>query len=144
MTQIDFYILQPTAPQSRETYACRLTEKAFKAGKKVFLYTESFADAQRLNTQLWTFKGEAFLPHDIYPDVHPSNVNVRIGYLPHQTHPSFEVLINLTLQVPPFFQEYERVLELINQTPDVRETGRQRFRYYRELGFELKSHEIEK
>ena len=86
MTPIDFYILQATSPQSRETYACRLTDKAFKAGKKVFIYTESFADAQRLNTQLWTFKGEAFLPHDIYPDTNPSNVRIRIGYLPHQTH----------------------------------------------------------
>lgn len=144
MTQIDFYVLQAGAPQSRETYACRLTDKAFKSGKKVFIYTESFSDAQRLNTQLWTFKGEAFLPHDIYPDTHLSNVNIRIGYLPVQTHPSFEVLINLTSQVPPFFKEYERVLEIINQEPETRENGRQRFRYYRELGFELKSHEIEK
>jgi len=144
MTQIDFYILQASAPQSREIYACRLTDKAFKAGKTIFIYTESFADAQRLNTQLWTFKGEAFLPHDVYPDTHPSNVRIRLGYLPHQTHPSFDVLINLTSQVPPFFKEYERVLEIINQEPETRDHGRQRFRFYRELGFELNSHDIEK
>ncbi len=144
MTQIDFYILQAAADQRRETYACRLTEKAFKAGKKVFIYTESFADAQRLNTQLWTFRGEAFLPHDIYPDTNPSNVNIRIGYLPHQSHPSFEVLINLTSQIPPFFNDYERVLEIINQEPETRDQGRARFRHYRGLGFELKSHDIEK
>jgi len=144
MTQIDFYVLQPKSPQSRETYACRLTDKAFKSGKRVFLWVESYADAQRLNTQLWTFKGEAFLPHDLYPDTNPSKVSILIGYLPTQTHPSFDVLINLTSTVPPFFNDYERVLEIINQDSDIRELGRQRFRYYRDLNVEIKSHDIDK
>ena len=51
-------------------------------------------------------------------------------------------MINLTTEVPEFFSRYDRVAELIDADPLRRESGRNRFRFYRERGYELTTHKI--
>ena len=41
MTRIDFYIVQHSEPSSRERFACRLAEKAYRLGHRIYIHTDT-------------------------------------------------------------------------------------------------------
>jgi DNA polymerase-3 subunit chi len=53
-----------------------------------------------------------------------------------------DVLINLTDQVPDFASRFQRVAEMISGAENERQAGRERFRFYRERGFPVTTHEL--
>jgi len=52
------------------------------------------------------------------------------------------VLINLAADHPPFFERHERLLEIVAQEEEQKQAGRARFKYYRERGYALRSHDL--
>ncbi|MEA2080825.1 MAG: DNA polymerase III subunit chi, partial [Pseudomonadota bacterium] len=66
MTQVDFYLLQDDSAQNRISFACRLADKAYRLGNRVFIHTESAEQSRRLDDLLWTFQQNSFVPHAIY------------------------------------------------------------------------------
>ena len=55
---------------------------------------------------------------------------------------NWDVMINLAPSVPGFFSRYMRVVEVIDSDPGRRQQGRERYRYYKDRGYELKTHNI--
>jgi len=141
MHPVYFYILHTRNRQEKARLACQITNKAWHQGYRIYIHTDSLARAQRFDVMLWTFKEESFLPHDIYPNVPHSLAPIRIGYTP-QVCDGMDVLINLSETVPPFFEQFKRIVEIVDDTPFARETGRGRYRFYRERGLELRVHNI--
>ena len=141
MTHVDFYILADNTPQGREQLACRLAEKVYLMGHSVYLHTESSAHSMLMDDLLWTYKAGAFLPHSLYKSPTDDNPPILIGHNtepPEQSH----LLINLAAEVPTFFSSFERVAEVIDQDDNNKKSGRERFRFYRDRGYELKSHQL--
>lgn len=60
MTEIRFYHL---TTRSMDQALPEILQKAFAAGHRVIVRTGDEAEAERLNTHLWTWKPESFLPH---------------------------------------------------------------------------------
>lgn len=141
MTRIDFYVLSDGNSSAREQLACRLAEIAYRRGQQVYLYAQDLNQAKALDALLWTFQAGSFVPHDIYPSDNHNNNPVLIGYdnIPEHSH---EVLINLSEVVPGFFSRFERVAEIVNQEETVKQAGRQRFRFYRDRGYPLSTHNL--
>jgi DNA polymerase-3 subunit chi len=141
VTQVDFYLLPDESAQNRVRFACRLADKAYRLGNRVFIHTESAEQTRQLDDLLWTFQQNSFVPHAIYraEQRDPSPV-----LLAHDAEPdaSSQVLINLAAEVPLFFSRFERVAELVNRDDEVRRQGRSRFSFYRERGYSLRTHEI--
>ncbi|MCG5495275.1 DNA polymerase III subunit chi [Ectothiorhodospira variabilis] len=137
MTRVDFYLLKGTHAQQRLTTVCRLVHKAFGLGHRVHIHTRSQNEARALDDLLWTFKDDAFIPHGINPD--DARVPVSIGPNPPETA---QVLVNLAAEVPEHFDRFERVAEVVNEDPAVRDSGRARFRHYREQGCDLHHHPL--
>jgi len=52
-------------------------------------------------------------------------------------------LINLTDEVLANFSCFERLVECLCLDDDVRESGRERYRYYAERGYPIHMHEID-
>lgn len=141
MTDIDFYILAGEAPHARELMACRLAEKVYKLGRTVHIHTNSTSEAQALDQLLWTFRAGSFVPHSLADNNHESDATapVVIGHTA-ETGTNADVLINLGDTVPLFFSRFNRVSEII--TDQGKEAGRERFRFYRDRGYPLKSHNM--
>jgi len=141
MPRVDFYILPDQTPDGRLLLACRLAEKAYTLGHRVYIHAESKAQGQRLDDLLWTFRQGSFVPHALYPDAGSEPPPVLIGW---ETEPALPVpvLINLTPAVPAFFERCERVAELVDQTPEILTRSRERFRFYRQQGCPLESHKL--
>ena len=141
LTRVDFYVLDDSSPRAREHGACRLAEKAWLQHHRVFVHTGSRTAAQALDELMWTFKQNSFLPHTIFPGETDEAVNVLVG---DGTPPENEtdVLINLSDEVPQFYQQFERVAEFVDATDHARAAGRKRFREYRDRGCAIESHNV--
>ena len=50
---------------------------------------------------------------------------------------------NLNAEPPPFFSRFERLAEIVGKDDADVVAGRERFRFYRERGYELRTHNLE-
>jgi DNA polymerase-3 subunit chi len=141
MTRVDFYISHSTRENNELNTACRLADKAFRLGHSVYIHTANAEQAARMDDLLWTFRDGSFVPHGLQQNDTENNPPVVIG---HDSEPAEirDVLINLADTIPGFFSRFERVAEVVNGRADLRETARERFRFYRERGYALESHDI--
>jgi DNA polymerase-3 subunit chi len=142
MTQVDFYILDERAAGNRYLLACRLAEKIYHQGRRVFINTASLEEQRHMDRLLWTFRQGSFVPHASLEKADPTTTPVIVGRQGEAGQES-DVLINLAPEVPACFSRFERVAELIDREPQVKAAGRERFRYYRDRGYPLKTHAIE-
>lgn len=141
--RVDFYVLSETAPDADRRHACRLSEQAHELGRRTFIRVASDADAQRLDELLWSFSDHAFVPHEIVGDESPSHskITVLIG---RDTPPADygQLVINLCEDVPPQFEHYQQIAEIVPNDAQGKRLARERFRQYRERGCVLESHNL--
>lgn len=143
MSQVDFYVLHTQGAENKERFVCRLVDTIWRQYRySIYLYTSSPSQATMLDQLLWTAKQDSFLPHDIYPAVADTAAEILISYPDNCPPKTMEVLINLTESVPPFHQQFSRIAEIVDNTDSERMMGRTRYRFYKELAYELKSHDI--
>jgi DNA polymerase-3 subunit chi len=144
VTRIDFYILEHASHEARLTLACRLAAKAVQQDLEVLINAATDADGRRLDELLWTFAQGSFLPHRRIGDeaVADEGEPVLIGCDAEPESCRFELLINLAPAIPEFFSRFQRVAELIPGDPENKAAGRERFRYYRDRGYELHTHNV--
>lgn len=149
MTKIDFYILPQEAIQQRHLFACRLAEKAYKLGHRIYIHSDDDAQAHTMDQLLWSFRDSSFIPHALLsPGEGEENhgAQVQIGYAETIT-PTLAtdgLLINLSHSVPEFFSRFERVSEIVVQHPHVQQATRANYRFYRDRGYQLDSHDLRK
>lgn len=142
--RIDFYVLPSEEATRRLVFACRLVEKTYKLQHRIFINTESTAQAQQMDDLLWTFRDGSFIPHELVaPDLAPSEgaPPVLIG---SDTGPAsnMDLLVNLAPAVPAFLDRFERAAEVVDSDAERRAAGRERFKFYREQGHALESHKL--
>jgi DNA polymerase-3 subunit chi len=142
MTQVDFYILKQTGEWVRERFACKLTDKAYRLKHNVYIYAESRQQAAQMDDLLWTFKAGSFVPHGLSDQVDHQLTPVILGY-GGQTAEQDDVMINLSDNIPEFFSQFNRVAEVVSGDEDSRANARERYKFYRERGYELTTHEID-
>ncbi len=140
MTRVDFYVLKSDTG-SRHGIACRLVEKVNDQGRRIYIHTGSQAEAEHLNRLLWTFRENSFIPHGIVGLVDQAVTPVLLGHGPAPEQEQ-DVLINLAPEVPEFFSRFSRLAEIIDSDQQVKESGRQRYRFYKERGYPLDTHEL--
>ena len=141
MTRIDFYVLQPGAQGNRYALAARVTEKAWKAGRRVLIATASEDEKKHMNRLLWTYREQSFIPHGLLGQADPALNPVLIG-TEQEAGEEHDVLVNLCLRVPEYFSRFERVLECVDHDEQVIASGREHYRYYQKFGYPLHLHRI--
>ena len=141
MTRIDFYVLSSKAEDARLNFACRLTDKAFGLGQHVYLNAGDDLEARRLDDMLWTFRAGSFVPHCLAGEEREMEpVIIGSGAEPNQ--PEWDVLVNLAAEVPEFFSRYRRVAEVVDEDAARRNLGRERYRFYKERGYQINTHKM--
>ncbi len=145
MTRVDFYVSKDETETGRWHIAGRLAEKAFTAGQRVHIHTGNSKTAGALDQFMWTFKDGSFLPHACLGDalIEPNDTSVPIVIgANEQPPPNMEILINLDHIVPEFFSRMERVLEIVGGDAQARKSARDRFKFYRDRGYDLNTHNL--
>jgi len=144
VTQVDFYILEPDSDDARLRLACKIVDKATQLDHHVFIHSTSEDEARKLDELLWTFSQGSFIPHRVLREALKEEPRepVLIGLNQQPAPGRWNVLINLAADVPEFFSRYERVAEVVDGNAARRERSRERFRFYRDRGYKLNTHQV--
>jgi DNA polymerase-3 subunit chi len=139
VTQIDFY----THVEDKLRVACQLSAKAVARGMRVAVYCADADAAQRIDKMLWTTPATGFVPHCAPDDPLARETPVIVGCtgddLVHD-----EVLLNLHDEQPPFFSRFQRLVEVVSRDEADRAAARERYRFYRDRGYEIRTHDLGK
>ena len=141
MTRIDFYIIDSDQKSSRALLACRLAEKAYSLKNQIYIYTPDKLQAKELDDLLWTYRAGSFVPHQQLETQGEQACPVLIGDA-EAPEGLDQVLINMDTAVPLFFSRFVRVVEIVNQDETQRQQARDRFKFYRDRGYDLHTHNL--
>ena len=137
MTEVLFY----SNAENKLQTACTLTAKALARGMRVMLFTPDSATTDRLSKLIWSAPATGFVPHcrstDRLAPVTPVIVDHVAEPLIHD-----QVLVNLCDLTPPFFSRFQRLVEIVGTEAGDREAARARFRFYRDRGYEIRTHDL--
>jgi len=141
MTRIDFYISPSQDTQAGLQLVCRIAEKAWQKQQRVYVCANDPEQGQQLDDLLWVFRAGSFIPHCQSQDENCAQAAVVIGTDNPPDMPT-DVLINLKRDVPGFFSRFERVIEIVAGPEVQRNLARERFKFYRDRGYPLETHEL--
>jgi DNA polymerase-3 subunit chi len=137
MTRIDFYV----DADDRMRVACRVAAKAIAQALRVLIYAPDGETAAALDRLLWTTPAIGFVPHVMAEHRLAAETPVVItrgdDELPHD-----EVLVNLGRESPPAFARFQRLVEIVSCDDEDRRAARERYRFYRDRGYEIRTHNL--
>lgn len=137
MTQIDFY----THVSNKLQTACIVCKKALSQDLRVMILTPDEETTERVDRILWTHPATGFIPHvrarHRLAAVTPVIVDHDLSGVDRD-----ELLLNLRLDTPEVFSRFQRLVEIVSTEEQDVAAGRQRFRWYRDRGYEVRAHDI--
>ena len=144
--RVDFYVLSGSDAEARLRFACRLVEKAWLKRHRVRVQFDPGDELEAFDQMLWTFSDRSFVPHrragsgDDAPASAPPVV--VIADTADADAADGDLVVNLAAGVPPALGGWERIAEVVDSDAGRRQSGRERFRAYRERGLEPATHEM--
>lgn len=134
MTQIFFY----HGAADRIAAAVGLIAKACAQKKPLLVYAPDPTVASALDRALWVSNPIGFVPHVRSDSVLANETPVIIADKLEQL-PQDERLMNLSGEVPPGFSRFTSVIEVVSEEPEVRQPARERFKFYKDRGYEIQT-----
>lgn len=121
-------------------FACKLIEKAYKLGNSVWVRLDA-QEIAAMDTYLWTFKPESFVPHAAY---NPSaNLTSEAVWLVNDLPAGqCDMLVNLALSPlePP--TTAGRIVEIVNQDAQILQLTRNQYSRYKTLEWTINTHKL--
>ena len=137
MTQIDFY----TNVTDKLGTACRIVAKAYGLKHRVVVYCADAESAQKIDRLLWTTPATGFVPHCAASSPLAALTPVIIEH--DGAEPLHdELLLNLRNEWPAFFSRFERLIEIVSVDDEDRQHARERYKFYRDRGYEIRTHDL--
>ena len=137
MTQVDFY----THADDKLAIACKLCAKAIANKMRVLVYTPDTQVSEKLSRLMWSVPQTSFIAHCAATDRLAALTPIIIDHN-GATPVHDELLLNLRAEVPPSFSRFQRVIEIVTTDEDDSSAARARFRFYRERGYPINTHDI--
>jgi DNA polymerase-3 subunit chi len=137
MTQIDFY----TNVEDKLATACRVAAKAYGLGRRTLVFCPDAEVAARIDRMLWTSPPTGFIPHCAASDPLAKETPIIVDYLGAEPLCD-QVLLNLRPEWPPFFGRFERLVEIVSVDDEDKQQARERFKFYRDRGYEIRAHDL--
>ena len=139
MTLIDFYINS----ESRLATLSTLSVKALRQSARLFVLTDGPEGTDRVDRYLWTQPAIGFLPHCRAGDKRAAVTPIIVDHLADPVVHE-QVLVNFSIDCSQVFSRFERLIEIVGLEEDDKSAARARFRFYRDRGYEIRTHDIAK
>ena len=138
MTKISYYILNEDSIEARTRFAVKFVRQSYRNGLNVHCHVATQSEAENLDQLLWDDQ-ESFIPHEINQgDSHKAPVG--IGWQdPADRH---GVLVNLGGALPPWFSQFDHLIEIVVQNPNVLETTRTNWKKLKFDGYPITQHDL--
>lgn len=134
-----FYVLASSDQRSRELFLIKLLNKAFKQQRRIDVRFAELHDAQRFDQTLWTTPAHGYLPHAVKAEF---DAPIQL-FAANIDTPCQDVLINLHAEFFDGFKHYKRTIEVLDQSVELIEKGRMRWRQYKQQGIEPTVHKLD-
>lgn len=138
MTRIDFY----TGVDDKARLAHSIAGKVLARDQHLVIALPDEAALAKLDRALWTIGATSFVPHCRADDPLAGRTPVLLTCSDEALPNGDQVLLNLRPDPPAFFSRFERLLEFVGLDDDDIERSRQRFRFYRDRGYEITTHKL--
>ncbi len=132
MTKVDFY----TGSTDKLRTACQLSHKAMQNGVRTVISVPDTATADALDKLLWHYPATAFIPH-CRSDAEEAEQTPVVLNQGSDKFPHHDLMISMHNECMPYFSRFERVIEIISTDSEDSRQGRERFKFYRDRGYEL-------
>lgn len=140
MTRVQFY--HNTA--DRLALTCELVLNAYAGGRQVAIRVPDPAFARRLDQQLWSAPALAFIPHVMAESALAGETPVIIGVADaNPTWPHTDLMFNLATDIPPGFEHFRAVVEIVGQGEADKAPARARWMHYKQNAHALKAFDAE-
>lgn len=134
MTEIRFYHLQT---QTLEQALPKLLMKAHGTGKKIIVRAADSAQVEALNTHLWTFHPNAFLPHGSKKDGHAALQPIWLTEGDDNPNDA-KILVMTASSESSDFENFDLCCDIFNGFDEEQvKAARTRWKEYKEKGFDL-------
>jgi len=133
LTQIFFY----HNATDRIAAAAALIGKAVMQKKAMLVYAPDAEIASTLDRYLWTHPPTGFVPHVRNDSPLAAETPVLISDN-LDSPPQNDRLVNLSAVIPPGFSSFTSVIEVVGQHDEERLAGRERAKFYKDRGYEIK------
>jgi DNA polymerase-3 subunit chi len=147
--RVDYYLLNQAEPRALAHYACRLLNKAYQAGLRIYVLTDSSTQSQLIDALLWTSSDANFIPHALAdkPEAIDPLTKICIGHATTDLqavaeNPGFDMLVNMQNGETLQGNEFKRVAELVSSDEAHKSAARKRYAAWRDAGVEQNLHEI--
>lgn len=140
MTRIDFYL----DADDKLGVAARIVQKAYGSRNRVIVLAPDRGLADSLDRRLWMQPPLAFLPHCRIGDALAGETPVLLAESQDQlaNAPHHDLLINLSPEAPAGFGQFQRLIEIVGLDEGDKAPARERFRQYRNAGYDIQSHRL--
>lgn len=136
MTRIDFHILPAQARRQHDVYVCELVEQAYRAGRRVYLHCLDDDMVTAMDDLLWTWHDTSFIPHAVAGSPEAADAPVLLAASPVPPDGD-DLLVNLHCEVPPFFSQFEQVIETTGEDEHTKALARGRYKFYKDRGYPI-------
>lgn len=137
MTEVTFYTFVP----DKLTVLRQLVGKAYGQKLNVLIHATDPALSENLDRMLWTSPPLSFLPHCRDTDSLARQTPILIGTDADRLARA-DILINMDERCPAQFSRFDRLLEIVSTDEADRALGRERYRFYQERGYAIKTHDM--
>jgi DNA polymerase-3 subunit chi len=141
--EVIFYVLASSSQLERQDFACKLIEKIYRGGQFCYVLTDHPEQASEVDKLLWTFRAGSFVPHQLYQGqlpVYPNTILIGGSDIPENW---LKIIVNLSTRFPPAIAPTERIVEILDNSEESKQAGRQRYRHYLEAGLDIVTHRQE-
>ena len=121
-------------------------EKVISAKQPLVIRCKDQSHCEEVSYSIQNFSKKDFLPcaqfSDKSADLFPIILST-VSEIPLWAD-DIIVLLNLDTKIEMTFSSYCRVIEIVDQTELNRQKGRERYKYYKERGYEIFGHKVDK
>lgn len=124
-------------------FVCKLTETVLKKSDYSLVVVDDKVERlKQLDTRLWDFNPSSFVPHNLIEEgpISANMLSAPVTLMPSLPDNFDGVVLNLAAAALPLKNNSslpERVLEIITPDEISKQQGRDKYRIYQNLGFEL-------
>lgn len=142
MPELSFYILSSDTERERSIFCCKLIEKAYRQACFCYVLTDSDNQSRMLDDLLWTFRPNSFIPHQLYTG-QQADIEKTVLIGTSQPPKGWQnIIINLSTQSLQDLNNIGRLFEILDNNPQRKQAGRNRYREYQQQGMKINTHHL--
>lgn len=142
MKRADLYLLSTPSISEQLEFCCRLCEKAIDDFKRIHIQTEQSTQNEALDSMLWTFKAESFLPHEVGQEKQAlTPIIIDTENLLADSFLNSNLLILLTSSLPDNAEKFDRMCIVVrNDEADIQQ-ARQLYKQLAQQKIDVRIHD---